>query len=278
MRIGAITNTWQAQLSITSLPQLVERARRRGAEHVELRQTCLGTFEQGGGENWVPDAHGLGRLVRTFPMTTFNLAVAYPCLSSEDPAPSGMFQRALDTAVGMAGSSGPHLRLVDPVRFETPWEAPGDIPPEAVGSVKELTQSAMGRGAKLSIENAGQPIRSMGILVDLVRESLSSDEAACLGLCVDPINSLRADPGSDPIAEIEALPLDYLFMVHFKQMVGGAMHPTVDDGDLDYPRLVNMLKEKGYRGNVVLEIPSAEEAFDNFVESIRYLEPLLQGE
>ena len=118
MKIGAITNTWQVQLSTTSLPQLVERARRRGAEHVELRQTCLGTFEQGGGENWTPDSHGLSRLVRTFPMTTFNLAVAYPCLSSEDPAPSGMFHRALDTAVEMAGSSGPHLRLVDPVRFD----------------------------------------------------------------------------------------------------------------------------------------------------------------
>ena len=274
MRIGAITNTWQAQLSTTSLPQLVERARRRGAEHVELRQTCLGTFEQGAGENWIPDSQGLGRLVRTFPMTTFNLAVAYPCLSSEDPAPSGMFQRALNTAVEMAGSSGPHLRLVDPVRFDAPWEGPGDIPAGALG-VKDLVQAAVGRGAKLSIENAGQPIRSMGILVDVVQESLSPGEAACLGLCVDPINSLRADPGSDPIAEIEALPLEYLFMVHFKQMVAGTMHPTMDDGDLDYPRLVNMLKEKGYRGNVVLEIPSAEEAFDNFVESIRYLEPLL---
>ncbi len=277
MRIGAITNTWQAQLATTSLPQLVERARRRGAEHVELRQTCLGTYEQGAGENWTPDSHGLSRLVRTFPMTTFNLAVACPCLSSREPMPSGMFQRALDTAVDMAGSSGPHLRLVDPVRFDAPWEGPEDIPAEAFG-VKGLVHAAVERGAKLSIENAGQPIRSMGILVDVVRESLSLDEAACLGLCVDPINSLRADPESDPIAEIEALPLDYLFMVHFKQMVGGAMHPTVDDGDLDYPRLVTMLKEKGYRGNVVLEIPSADEAFDNFVESIRYLEPLLQGE
>ncbi len=277
MRIGAITNTWQAQLSTTSLPQLVERARRRGAEHVELRQTCLGTYEQGAGENWIPDAQGLSRLVRTFPMTTFNLAVAYPCLSSEDPGPSGMFLRALETAVDMAGSSGPHLRLVDPVRFEDPWEGHGDIPQEAMG-VKDLAQTTAARGAKLSIENAGQPIRSMGTMVDVVRESLSPVEAASLGLCVDPINSLRADPGSDPIAEIEALPLDYLFMVHFKQMVGGTMHPTVDDGDLDYPRLVKMLKEKGYRGNVVLEIPSAEEAFDNFVESIQYLEPLLQGE
>ena len=277
MKIGAITNTWQAQLATTSLPQLVERARRRGAEHVELRQGCLGTYEQGGGDNWSPDSSGLSRLVRMFPMTTFNLAVAYPCLSSEDHAPSSVFLRALDTTVEMAGSTGPHLRLVDPVRFEGPWEGPGDVPTEALG-VKDLAQASAGRGARLSLENAGQPIRSMGILVDMVRESLPPDEGAWLGLCVDPINSLRADPGSDPIAEIEALPLDYLFMVHFKQMVGGTMHPTVDDGDLDYPRLVNMLREKGYRGNVVLEIPSAEEAFDNFVESIRYLEPLLPGE
>ncbi len=277
MRIGAITNTWQAQLATTSLPQLVERARRRGAEHVELRQGCLGTYEYGAGDDWRPDADGLGKLVRTFPLTTFNLAVACPCLSNPTVAASGMFQRALDAAVDMSGSSGPHLRLVDPVRFEAPWEERRDIPSEALG-VGDLAQAAAGRKTKLSIENAGQPIRSMGLLVDRVRESLSSDDAAYLGLCVDPINSLRADPRSDPIAEIETLPLDYLFMVHFKQMVGGQMHPTVDDGDLDFPRLVKMLKEKGYKGNVVLEIPPAEEAFDNLVESIRYLEPLLGGE
>ena len=274
MILGAITNTWRDQLATTSLPQLVERARRRGAAHIELRQTCLGAYEYGAEEDWRPETEKLSRLMRMFPSMTFNLAIAYPCLSKAHDPESGLFQRALDVAQDIAGLAAPSLRLVDPARFESAWEAPEDIPETALG-VKELVQTAAGRRIQLFIENAGQPIRSMGILVKWVRESLAPENAAYLGLCVDPINSLRADPGSDPISEIEALPLDYLSMVHFKQMVDGAPHPTVDDGDLDYPKLLDMLRSKGYEGAALLEIPPCEDAFDNFTESMKYLDPLL---
>ena len=96
-----------------------------------------------------------------------------------------------------------------------------------------------------------------------------------MGLCVDPINSMRADPGSDPIAEIEALPLDYISMVHFKQTRNSQPHPSVDDGDLDYSRLLKVLKDKGYEGLAILEIPPGEQVFDNFKESVDYLERLM---
>ena len=275
MILGAITNTWRDQLSITALPQLVERARRRGAAHIELRQTCLGWYEYGAGDNWRPESDKLTRLVRTFPLMTFNLAIAYPCLSEMPDPQSGVLQSCLHAAQKIAGSAAPSLRLVDPARFDSPWENLEDVPPPALG-VKDLTQEAAGRGIRLFIENSGQPIRSMGLLVKMVRESLPSEQAAYLGLCLDPINSLRADPSSDPIAEIEALPLEQIFMVHFKQTLEGRPHPTVAEGDLDFSRLTQMLRSKGYRGPVILEIPPCEEAFDNFAESMKYLEPLME--
>jgi sugar phosphate isomerase/epimerase len=164
--------------------------------------------------------------------------------------------------------------LVDPAKFDSPWETEADVPPSALG-LKDLAEEAAGRGIRLFIENSGQPIRSLGLLVGMVRESLPSEQAAYLGLCLDPINSLRADPSSDPIAEIEAIPLDHIFMVHFKQTIQGKPHPTVDDGDLDFTRLLQMLRTRNYQGPAILEIPPGEEAFDNFAKSIKYLEPLM---
>ena len=56
----------------------------------------------------------------------------------------------------------------------------------------------------------------MVLLVQEVRKSLSPEEASYFGLCLDPINSLRTDPSSDPIAELDATPNDYIFMMHFQ--------------------------------------------------------------
>ena len=104
---------------------------------------------------------------------------------------------------------------------------------------------------------------------------LNADEAPHLGLCVDPINSMRVDPDNDPIAEIEALPPDYILMVHFKQTQNCQTHPVVGDGDLDYRRLLGVLESKGYNGLAILEIPGGEQVFDNFSESVDYLQKLM---
>ena len=273
MILGAITNSWRDHLYTTDLPRLVERARRRGAEHIELRQTCLGQYEEGLEDDWRPATDRLARLVRTFPTLTFNLAIAYPCLTREPDPGSPRFQASLEAA-RVVGPLAPSLRVVDTAGFDAPWEKSEDVSSTALG-VAELARESARYGVRLFMENAGQPIRSMALVVQEARKLLSSDEAPYLGLCVDPINSMRADPGSDPIAEIEALPLDYIFMVHFKQMRNGQPHPTVHDGDLDYPRLLRGLGSVGYEGLAILEIPPDEQVFDNFKESVGYLERLI---
>ena len=274
MILGAITNSWGEHLFTTDLPRLVERARRRGADHIVLRQTHLAQYEEGAEDDWRPATDKLARLVRTFPVLTFNMAIAYPCLTREPNPASPQFQASLEAArvVGTVGT--PRLRVVDTTKFDSPWESAKDVPSTARG-VTELARESARQGVRLFMENAGQPIRSMALLVQEARKALTADEAPYLGLCVDSINSMRADPGSDPIAEIEALPLDYIFMVHFKQTRNGQPHPTVDDGDLDYRRLLQVLKNKGYEDLGILEIPAAEEVFDNFKESVDYLERLM---
>ncbi len=274
MILGAITNSWAEHIFTADLLRLVARVQRRGAGHIELRQSFLALYEEGEGDEWRPVKDKLARLVRTFPLLTFNLAVAYPCLTRDSDPDAPKFQASLEVAKVVGSATTPRLRLVDTAAFEEPWEKSGDLPSAALG-VAELAREAARNGVHLCIENAGQPIRSMGLLVREARRSMPENEASCLGLCVDPINSMRADPDGDPIAEIEALPPDYISMVHFKQTRDGQPHPSVDDGDLDYLRLLRVLKDKGYEGLAILEIPPTERAFDNFGESVEYLGRLM---
>jgi hypothetical protein len=161
MIFGAITNSWRQQLDGQDLVALVQEAQARGARHIELRQTCLGQYEHGEGEHWRPVLSRLASLVQAFPALTFDLAMAWPCLSQHTDPSGEPFQAALQGAT-LVGGATPHLRLVDPTAFECPWETPAEIPQAAL-SVADLAREAARQGVVLSMENSGQPIRSMAL-------------------------------------------------------------------------------------------------------------------
>jgi hypothetical protein len=163
MIFGAITNSWRLQLNGEDLAVLVKEAQARGARHIELRQTCLGQCESGEGEHWRPVLSHLEALVQAFPELSFDLAMAWPCLTRETDPAGAQFQAAL-LGAKLVGRQTPHLRIVDPASFDHPWERPEDIPHEALG-VAALAREAARQGIILSMENSGQPIRSMALLV-----------------------------------------------------------------------------------------------------------------
>ncbi|MCI0898269.1 MAG: hypothetical protein J4O11_08230, partial [Chloroflexi bacterium] len=72
--------------------------------------------------------------------------------------------------------------------------------------------------------------------------------------------------------ELEALPLDMIKIVHFKQMMNGETLPSVADGDLDCHRMRAILDAKGYAGAAIMEIPSDVDVFDNLESSFQYLD------
>ena len=269
MIYGAITNSWRQQLSSQDLSDLVKEAQARGSQHVELRQTCLGDYEQGEGLEWRPVLPKLRSLIDQFPGLTFDLAMALPCLTQHIDPKGGLFQAALEGAK-LVGGEQPHLRTVDPSTFDSSWETPADIPETAMGLV-ELTREAAGQGVILSMENSAQPIRSMALLVGEIRARLSPEDGNYLGLCPDPTNQLRRFPDSDPIADLDALPLDMIKIVHFKQVRDGKPHPTVDTGDLDCLAMQRVLEQKGYQGQAIMEIPPHENVFANLSDSFDYL-------
>ena len=275
MIFGAITNSWRLQLEQGDLLPLIQEAQSRNSKHVELRQTCLGSCETGKDQDWRPVLPNLQSLVDTFPGLSFDLAMALPCLSQRIDPMGEQFQAALEGAK-VVGRSEPHLRLVDPTPAESVWESADDIPQEAMGLV-DLAREAARQGVTISVENSGQPIRSMALLVNRAKSAMSESEGAILGLCPDPTNQLRRFPGSDPLAELEALPVDMIKIIHFKQAGGGGPHPAVDDGDLDCRKMIQLLEAKGYRGAAIMEIPPHEDVFDNLSDSFSYLQGFSAG-
>ncbi len=269
MIFGAITNSWRLQLSDQSLTTLVEMAQSNDARHVELRQTCLGEMETGEAREWRPVLPKLQQLVDAFPGMAFDLAMAFPCLTQRIDPQDEQFQAALEAAK-VVGRGEPHLRLVDPARTAEIWETPADVPEEALG-IADLAREAARQGVTMSIENSGQPIRSMALLVREAQATLTLTEAAFLGLCPDPTNQLNRFPGSDPLAELDDLPVDMIKIIHFKQSRKGSPYPSVDAGDLDCAQMVRVLEAKGYQGPAIMEIPPDPQVFENLSASFDYL-------
>ena len=76
---GLVSNCWRAQLEQDyPLESLLEQAVENDYRVVELRQSCLGTFEDA---QQMPSAERLARLPERFPEVRFNLAVL---LTKED--------------------------------------------------------------------------------------------------------------------------------------------------------------------------------------------------
>lgn len=271
MIFGAITNSWREQLPSHTVKELVGAAVEKGAKHIELRQTCLGECEEGVGENWRPKFDQLQDLVQAYPGLTFDLAMALPCLTQSIDPHGELFQAAL-TGAKLVGGSQPHLRVVDPSPLDGPWSAPGDIPQEALGLAGLITEAAL-QCVIMSMENSSLPIRNMAMLVEQVRSMVDAEVGSGFGLCPDPTNQLRRFPDSDPLAELEALPLDMIKIVHFKQLRGGETHPSVDAGDLDCLRMRDILDAKGYAGAAIMEIPPNSAVFDHLESSFKYLNP-----
>lgn len=291
MLFGAITNSWREQLNTNSLTSLVQEAARRGARHVELRQGSLGNCEVGEGPKWRPVLPALQALVDVTPGMSFNLAVAFPCLSTMIDPIGDLFRSALRAAVTV-NPSNPHLRMVDYgpdniialmkriqrklrkslgiVPYEKTWKTINDLPEEAL-AMATLTREAAIQGVTLSIENTSQPIGSLHMLLEVVRNNLAGHEAATVGLCPDVVNQRKRFPETHAESDLDLLPADMIKIVHLKQTRAGISLPQIGDGDVDYYAILKSLASKGYAGPLIVEIPAHPNAFENLSDSYKYL-------
>src|SRR5262249_28289123 len=141
----------------------------------------------------------------------------------------------------------------------------------------DLAREAARQGVILSIETSGLPIRSMALLVHEVRTRLTPADGQYLGLCAYPTHQVRRYRDSDPLPALAALPTDVIRSAQFKQARNGRAHPTVDTGDLDCARMMQILQTKGYQGAAIMEIPPDARVFEHLASSFAFLEAVASG-
>ena len=266
---GIVSNCWQRQLERgIALEDLLGQALDRGYLAVELRQTCLGSFETR--EGFVPRVSALGRLAGRFPEIRFDLALAFPFLGPGGAVENSLFKTGVDAARALAGRFPPHLRLVD---LETTGEMLRGREPQAAREVARLAEPLADAGGWLSLEHARQPWTSFTRVMGEARRLLGT-RSNPLRLCYDPVNLLFASDRPDPAEVVRSLDAASLSMVHLKQFQSGALQTSIEAGEIAWEAQISGLARHGYQGPALFEVRSDQRIWENLDRSRVYLESL----
>ncbi len=248
--LGLVSNCWKTQLDVgVGLDSLIVEAEQRGLSVIELRQTCIGDYEDG--PSFTPNATRLTQLQTRFQHIQFNIALSLPCLSGSLLSDDLLFVAGKNAAVALAGSHAPHLRLVD---LQTPTDqCTAESVEHAACRLAELTLSLKEVGGILSIEHAWQPWSWFCAVLWAARKRLGNG-ADQLRLCFDPCNLLLTEPIQDFDGIVASVELSGLSMIHIKQRRDGKIQPDLTAGDLHWPSLISQLVAREYCGPILFEI------------------------
>ncbi len=271
MILGLVSNCWRQQLdSGVSLETLISRAAESGYQTIELRQTCLGRFEDP--QSFLPRTKALLDLPQGFPELRFDLALAFPFLDPANPGPKDpLFDLGVEAAGALSGRFHPHLRLVD---LDTSDEQLASVPlPDLAARLAELARRLIQTGGLLSLEHARQP---WGVFLSLVLEArqLLGEDAPGLRICYDPANLLAASDAPKPIQVVRGLAPETLSMLHLKQFRGREFQQLVGPGEIDWQSQISVLKSRGYTGPALFEIDAHSRIWEHLDQSRTYLQGL----
>lgn len=266
-RLGLVSNCWREQLLAgESLESLVKQAEDLGHRYIELRQGCLGEFEDA--ESRLPDTEGLRRLARRHPNILFNLAAELPILSR--PINLANTTRYVETAKALSG----HLRIVDLETTSMPIAKNRlNLPDEGV-MTSVITLLGYLTGGTLSIEHSIQPWHNIQTMLDAASTAGLND----LRLCYDPCNLWLSGDGDAAEKITEQLDVVRISMVHLKQRHGDSVSTVFEPGEVDWPAQLSILNRRGYEGPFLFEIAPSSDVWGQLSDSVEYFEQLMQDD
>ena len=268
---GIVSNCWRSQLlEGIHLLELLHQAAERRFKIIELRQTCLGRYEQS--PDHVPDATALLELPKCFPQLTFIVAVAFPFFSADADPHHPLLRAAVDAAEAVAGPGAPQLRLVDPTAIHQQADPPRLE--RAAQNVAQLTEILVKRGGVLSLENSRQPWKYLRALLNRARMLLGPN-SAYLRLCYDPCNLALASKTPLFDRTTQSLRVSELSTIHSKQLRKGRLQPTVCDGDVDWSQQLTTLTSLGFPGPLLFELAPDDNIWAHLRRSEDYLNDII---
>ncbi len=271
MILGLVSNCWRQQL-VEGIPleKLISRAAESGYRAIELRQSCLGRFEDP--QTFVPRSKALSHLPKAFPALHFDLALAFPFLDPVyDASLDRLFEAGVEAAQALSGRFRPHLRLVD---LDTTDEQLTSVPfPDLTANLVKLAERLIQTGGLLSLEHARQPWGVFQTLVLEARRRLG-ENASGLRICYDPANLLAAGDTPEPTQVVQGLAPETLSMLHLKQFRGREFQQLVGPGEIDWYNQISVLKSSGYTGPALFEIDAHSRIWEHLDQSRTYLQGL----
>lgn len=280
-RLGLVSNCWKTQLDAgESLPELIRQATSCGFRFIELRQGCLGEFEDR--ETRLPLVESLASLAAEFPDVTFDLAVELPVFSEPVDPDAPAVAVLLEAARALAGSQkSAHLRIVDLVSEYVPSGTADD----SFESIEFTQHDVMNSLAALqnrlplgvvSLEHSFQPWNGFCRLFEAAcRGPAGGPSVASLRLCYDPCNLWLSGDGARMDSVVGTLDVDWLSMVHLKQRVDGTVSSRLERGDVDWEQQLLALNRAGYAGPLLLETAPAGNVWNCLEDSVACLDDLL---
>lgn len=274
-RLGLVSNCWKVQLDGGArLTELVEQASNEGFRFVELRQGCLGDCEDS--ESRLPFPHMLMELAERFPEITFDLAVELPVFSESIDVSSAAVDTMLRSAKALSARSHPaHLRIVDLVSKTVPSTRSANDDgsrfsmQDVVDSLSDL-KTELPTGI-VSVEHSFQRWTGFQTMLEVANSS-----GINVQLCYDPCNLWLAGD-AEAASEITAsLPVDWLSMVHLKQRVGNSVSTRLEQGEVNWPRQLNLLNDARYTGPFLFETTPSEDAWECLRDSRDYLASIVR--
>ena len=273
-RLGVVSNCWAHQLPETGLLTECRGAAEAGYSYVELRQRTLAECEE-----WVagrdlprPIPERLGELAAAFPKMGFNLAVELPFMTVRTDPDCPYIDRLAEGAVALAGEGDRVLRFVDVSPATSPLRQ-GQAEDLGLG-LAELARVLWEQRIRMVLENSRHPVLTLRALIQIAAQELKG--VPIPRLCWDPGNQVaQRFAVEDPVETARKLPLEELFEFHFKQSRGGEPIPEVEDGDLDWGAITGALRERGYRGPALFEIPPGPDIWERLERGTAYVQRLL---
>lgn len=256
------------------LVEVVERLAQRGVKLIELGVDDI----HSNADHWPVTP---GSMMSTINRSGITVNSIHIPLSRISPSASDIRKKGsslrlslatIDLAVLLsAGLVVQHVELDSPGAVDSP-----DLLERTTPDLRKVAAHAAKLGVKVALENVPDKpgltmLGNRPLDVIKVVEALDSE---AVGMCLDVTHSVAS--GHEPVEMLRHIDPIRLFSLHLSDNRFGLnkdIHLPIGQGQISWPKLFGLIRQKGFRGSIVVEVEGQEDDGEvNLADSLAYLE------